>query len=93
MGFTANEGQDRVKILKEIYNAICESAISSGGSISHHHGIGKTKTKWYKQSVSEVGVSILKTIKLDLDPKNIFAVGNILSNEDKIDFADLKPKL
>lgn len=56
--------------------------ILSGGSISHHHGIGKTKMKWYKKSVSDVGVKMFKSIKNELDPNNVFAIGNILSNDD-----------
>lgn len=65
-----------------------------GGSISHHHGIGKIRSKWYKQSVSSVGVELYKSAKLELDPKNIFAAGNILPTEDAIDFeSNMKSKL
>jgi hypothetical protein len=32
-------------------------------------------------------------MKLELDPKNIFATGNFLMPEDKIDFPEAKAKL
>lgn len=58
---------------------------STGGSISHHHGVGKVRTRWYKQSISTVGVNLYKSAKRELDPKNIFAAGNLLSPEDGLD--------
>lgn len=65
-----------------------------GGSISHHHGIGKIRSKWYKQSVSSVGVDLYKSAKKELDPRNIFATGNLLTEEDAIDFdKEIKSKL
>ena len=66
---------------------------STGGSISHHHGIGKVRSKWYKQTVSAVGVNLYKSAKLELDPKNIFATNNFLTDEDKIDFQQIPAKL
>jgi alkyldihydroxyacetonephosphate synthase len=64
-----------------------------GGSISHHHGIGKIRAQWYKQSISNVGVSLYKSAKIELDPKNIFATGNFLMPEDNIDFSKVPSKL
>jgi alkyldihydroxyacetonephosphate synthase len=66
---------------------------SSGGSISHHHGVGKIRAKWYKQSVSNIGVNLYKSAKVELDPNNIFALNNLLTDEDHIDFEKLNAKL
>lgn len=54
----------------------------NGGSISHHHGVGKLRSKWYSQSVSSVGVELYKSTKKELDPKNIFSAGNLLPDSD-----------
>jgi alkyldihydroxyacetonephosphate synthase len=64
-----------------------------GGSISHHHGVGKIRAQWYKQSISNVGVNLFKATKVELDPKNIFATGNFLTPEDAIDFSKVPSKL
>lgn len=56
--------------------------MESGGSLSHHHGIGKLKSKFYKEASSDVGVKLYKAIKHELDPKNIFGVGNLVIAED-----------
>jgi FAD linked oxidases, C-terminal domain len=44
-------------------------------------GIGKIRSKWYRETVSDVGVDLLIATKTQLDPNNIFAVGNLLHNE------------
>uniref|UniRef100_A0A1A9VZE3 Alkylglycerone-phosphate synthase n=2 Tax=Glossina brevipalpis TaxID=37001 RepID=A0A1A9VZE3_9MUSC len=55
--------------------------LKSGGSISHHHGVGKVRSPWYKTTVTETGLELYKATKHQLDPKNIFAAGNLLPNE------------
>ncbi|KAF2879575.1 hypothetical protein ILUMI_26600 [Ignelater luminosus] len=69
----------------EVYNQIEEKArdeiIASGGSISHHHGVGKIRKKWYPSTVSEVGVQLYNAAKQELDPNNIFACGNLVKSK------------
>ncbi|KAF5269573.1 hypothetical protein FQR65_LT05911 [Abscondita terminalis] len=69
----------------EVYEAIEEKArdeiIASGGSLSHHHGIGKIRMKWYPATVSDVGVKLFKAAKQELDPNNVFACGNIVKSK------------
>ena len=67
--------------------------ILTGGSISHHHGIGKIRAQWYEQSISSVGVNLYKSAKRELDPKNIFATGNFLMPEDGADLGQPTSKL
>lgn len=66
---------------EHIEQAARDEILQNGGSISHHHGIGKLRSQWYKQSVSEVGVKLYKAAKVELDPKNIFAAGNLVKEE------------
>jgi alkyldihydroxyacetonephosphate synthase len=54
-----------------------------------HHGVGKIRKHLYPQSVSHVGVGLYKAAKRELDPKNIFAVGNLL----EVDPGELVSKL
>jgi alkyldihydroxyacetonephosphate synthase len=58
-----------------------DEILASGGSLSHHHGIGKLRTRWFPSQVSKLGVELYRATKRQLDPKNIFANGNI-SNVD-----------
>lgn len=61
-----------------------DEILSSGGTISHHHGVGKLRKKWYPQSISSVGLGLFNATKNELDPKNIFAVGNLANDTSSI---------
>ena len=82
-GFKYNTASDPVATYEEIENRARDEILASGGSISHHHGVGKIRSQWYKQSISDVGVQLYKSTKYELDPKNIFATGNLLSEQDQ----------
>lgn len=77
-GFNYSQLSNPVEIYEHIESVARMEIIQSGGSISHHHGVGKLRSRWYPQSVSDVGVSLYTAAKRDLDPNNIFAAGNLL---------------
>jgi len=55
-----------------------EEILKLGGSLSHHHGVGKLRKAFMSDSVSPVGIKILQQVKQAVDPKNIFANGNLI---------------
>lgn len=61
-----------------VYTSIRAAILSSGGSISHHHGVGKIRKKWVEQTQGPLYGDVLRGIKQQIDPKNIFAVNNIV---------------
>lgn len=67
-----------VHIYELIENSARDEILASGGSLSHHHGVGKIRSKWYPQTISETGIGIYKAVKTELDPNNIFSAGNLL---------------
>lgn len=71
---------DPVHVYEAIESAARDEIIASGGSISHHHGIGKLRKRWLKQTVSDVGLGMLRAVKDYVDPNNIFANGNLMMN-------------
>ncbi|KAG5671440.1 hypothetical protein PVAND_001636 [Polypedilum vanderplanki] len=93
-GFRWNSDcSDPFNLCEEIENKARNEILASGGSVSHHHGIGKKRAKWYKQTVSPIGVNLYKSAKLELDPKNIFGLNNLLTEEDQINFEKFDSKL
>lgn len=72
---------DPVKLYNDIETAARDEIIASGGSLSHHHGIGKIRRKWMKQVIGEQGVGMIDAVKKFIDPNNIFASGNIIPSE------------
>lgn len=73
--------KDPVHTYELIESQAREEILKSGGSISHHHGVGKLRARWYKQTVSELGETLYITAKNQLDPKNIFANGNLIKSK------------
>ena len=73
---------DPVRVYEAIERAARDEILASGGSVSHHHGIGKVRRHWLQDTISPVGVGILKAVKSHLDPTNIFANGNLIDATD-----------
>jgi len=63
-----------------IKKIIVEETIKAGGSMCHHHGVGKHRTQWIEQ---EYGSSyyILNTLKKAFDPNRIMNMGTIIPLE------------
>lgn len=70
-----------VELFEYIESAARDEILKCGGSLSHHHGIGKIRAKWYQSTVTKTGTDLFKATKQRLDPKNIFAAGNLLSQD------------
>lgn len=60
-----------------IIDIICEETLRHGGSIVHHHGIGKARAKWVRE---EYGTSfaMLETLKHAFDPNGVMNAGTII---------------
>jgi alkyldihydroxyacetonephosphate synthase len=60
-----------------IIDIICEETLRFGGSIVHHHGIGKARAKWVTQ---EYGTSypMLEALKHAFDPNGVMNMGTII---------------
>ena len=69
--------EETTKYYLPIIGIICEETLKRGGSIVHHHGIGKARTPWVKE---EYGSSyyILETLKHAYDPHGIMNKGTII---------------
>ena len=57
-----------------------EATLRAGGTISHHHGIGRMRTRWMPAEHGE-GLSILRAMKGALDPNGILNPGVLLPDE------------
>ncbi|KAM7342135.1 alkyldihydroxyacetonephosphate synthase isoform 2-T2 [Cochliomyia hominivorax] len=70
-----------VELFEQIENSARDEILACGGSLSHHHGVGKIRSQWYTKTITETGANLYKATKQQLDPKNIFATGNLLPEE------------
>lgn len=72
--------QETEKYYLPIIGIICEETLKRGGSIVHHHGMGKARAPWVKD---EYGSSyyILEGLKKQFDPNGVMNVGTIFPHE------------
>ena len=76
-GFVSDGLKDPLHTFHEVECAARDEVIANGGSISHHHGVGKIRKQWIRDTVSDTGLFMLKSVKQALDPDNIFGNGNL----------------
>ncbi|XP_003447343.1 alkyldihydroxyacetonephosphate synthase, peroxisomal [Oreochromis niloticus] len=69
---------DPVHVYEQVEHAAREEILANGGSLSHHHGVGKLRKEWMRESISSVGMGMLKSVKDYVDPNNIFGNRNLL---------------
>ena len=58
--------------------AACDAIVAHGGTITHHHAIGRDHAAWMAQEVGELGVEALRGVKQKLDPAGIMNPGKLL---------------
>ena len=58
--------------------AACDAIVASGGTITHHHAIGRDHAPWLSAEVGPVGVDLIRAAKERLDPAGIMNPGKLL---------------
>jgi alkyldihydroxyacetonephosphate synthase len=58
--------------------AACEAIVSTEGTITHHHGVGRDHAPYMRAEIGELGVETLRAVKQRLDPAGIMNPGKLL---------------
>jgi alkyldihydroxyacetonephosphate synthase len=66
------------KIYSEIEHAARDEILRSGGSLSHHHGVGKIRQRFLARIASPGVAAWARDIKGAVDPTNVFGASNQL---------------
>jgi alkyldihydroxyacetonephosphate synthase len=64
---------------REVKTAACEAIVQSGGTITHHHAVGRDHAPYMRAEVGELGVETLRAVKQRLDPAGIMNPGKLIS--------------
>lgn len=69
-----------VDIYEDVEHRTRQVVMQYGGSISHHHGVGKLRKRFMEKSLSDINLhsKMMQSIKQSIDPKNVFAINNTL---------------
>jgi alkyldihydroxyacetonephosphate synthase len=60
----------------ELENIARDEILKSGGSLSHHHGVGKLRRRFLPRVMSSTALEWRRELKKTLDPENLFGAGN-----------------
>jgi len=61
-----------------VKRAACEAIVAHGGTITHHHAIGRDHAPYMEAEVGETGLDLLRAVKEQLDPSGIMNPGKLL---------------
>ena len=56
--------------------------MAHGGTITHHHAVGRDHAPWMTAEVGALGVEALRAVKERLDPAGIMNPGKLLPAQD-----------
>lgn len=72
-----NEG-DELRQWKEIKDAASEAVLALGGTITHHHAIGRYHRPWYDRELPTLFTDALRAAKSAVDPAGIMNPGVLI---------------
>ena len=69
-----------VDAYRKFQEGIIDKISKSGGSLSHHHGVGRMIAKWMPEHLGKEQMDVLISLKNHFDPNNIMNPGKQLLN-------------
>ena len=69
---------DDLREYKEFHKGIIEQIVKHGGSLSHHHGVGRMFAPWMEGHLGKAQMDVLRCLKKHFDPNNIMNPGGTL---------------
>jgi alkyldihydroxyacetonephosphate synthase len=58
--------------------AATDAIVSAGGTITHHHAVGRDHAPWLRAEAGEHGIAALRAVKAELDPAGVMNPGKLL---------------
>jgi alkyldihydroxyacetonephosphate synthase len=79
--FLAAQADDALGQWRTAKRAASDAIVAGGGTITHHHAVGRDHAPWMRAEVGELGVELLRAAKARLDPAGIMNPGKLLPPE------------
>jgi alkyldihydroxyacetonephosphate synthase len=73
----SREGAE-VEQWRQVKRAASEAIVSAGGTITHHHAVGRDHAPYMEAEVGRTGLDILRAVKNQLDPTGIMNPDKLL---------------
>jgi alkyldihydroxyacetonephosphate synthase len=76
--FLARQEEDALGQWRAAKTAASEAIVAGGGTITHHHAIGRDHRQWMAAESGPLGIEVLRAAKELLDPAGIMNPGKLL---------------
>ena len=76
--FLARQEEDALDQWRAAKTAASEAIMAGGGTITHHHAIGRDHRRWLPAETGPLGIEVLRAAKERLDPAGIMNPGKLL---------------
>jgi alkyldihydroxyacetonephosphate synthase len=73
----ARQGAE-VEQWQQVKQAASEAIVAAGGTITHHHAVGRDHAPYMEVEVGKTGLDVLRTVKAQLDPAGIMNPGKLI---------------
>jgi alkyldihydroxyacetonephosphate synthase len=60
-------------------SAATDAIIAGGGTLTHHHAVGRDHAPWLEHEIGRTGVEALRAIKARLDPAGVMNPGKLIA--------------
>jgi alkyldihydroxyacetonephosphate synthase len=75
----SNDLDERLAQWWAVKSAACDAIVSSGGTITHHHAVGRDHAPWLASEIGDRGVAVLRAAKAELDPNGVMNPGRLFA--------------
>ena len=79
--FFERDLEDPIGQWRRVKTAASDAIAEGGGTISHHHGVGRDHAPWMAKETGDVGIELLRAAKKRVDPGGVLNPGKLLIEE------------
>jgi alkyldihydroxyacetonephosphate synthase len=73
------QAEDEIGQWRAVKDAASRAIVSGGGTITHHHAVGRDHAPWMEQEVGGTAMAALRALKSELDPAGIMNPGKLMA--------------
>jgi alkyldihydroxyacetonephosphate synthase len=71
---------EEIEQWREAKTAACEAIVGVGGTITHHHAVGRDHAPYMRAEIGGLGLEALRAVKERLDPAGVMNPGKLLTD-------------
>jgi alkyldihydroxyacetonephosphate synthase len=75
----ARRAHDEIGQWQAVKDAATRAIVDGGGTITHHHAVGRDHAPWMREEVGAEGLAALRALKRELDPDGIMNPQKLLA--------------